>query len=102
MSKHYIRHDINDRVIKGFSDTPEFNNTILETDTCICQDGGRHFEWDGVINPPMHLKCGCPKYKNLMELMTEEDIAQWKTEQPITKQLLTHEQMDDLLTNYFK
>lgn len=79
MYKHYIRHDESSRVIKGFSSAFE---QPLQTDICICEDGGRHFEWQGNINPPMYLECGCPKYKNTMELMTEADIAYWESCQP--------------------
>lgn len=91
--KHYIRHDEQNRVIKGFSTAFE---QPLETDTCTCEDGDRHFEFDGEINPPLFLENRCPKYKGLMELMTEEDIAQWLLEQP-TPQLSEQEQrMQDL------
>ena len=44
MAKHYIRQDDNGFVIKGFSDIFE---QPLETDVCICEDGGRHFEYRG-------------------------------------------------------
>lgn len=50
MSKHYIRIDQNNRIIKGFSDDFE---EPMETDICINEDGGRHFEFLGNINPTL-------------------------------------------------
>lgn len=49
-NKHYIRVD-NGTVVYGFSDAFE---TSLETDICINENGGRHFELFGVINPPLY------------------------------------------------
>lgn len=46
-NKHYIRV-VDGIVIKGFSDAFE---KPLETDICINEKGGRHFEIDGRINP---------------------------------------------------
>lgn len=50
LNKHYIRVE-NGLVVKGFSDAFELP---LETDICINERGGRHFEIDGVINPPLY------------------------------------------------
>lgn len=48
MAKHYIRLNENDEIIKGF--TTDFEEP-LETDICINENGGRHFELLGEINP---------------------------------------------------
>lgn len=48
MAKHYIRVDEKNRVIKGFS--TDFEDPI-DTDICINENGGRHFEILGELNP---------------------------------------------------
>lgn len=48
MAKHYITTDEQGRVLRGFSDDfeqPEANAI------CINEDGGRHFQLNGVISP---------------------------------------------------
>ena len=60
MAKHYIMTDDSGRVLRGFStdfEQPDANAI------CICEDGGRHFELDGVVNPPMTDYNGAPLYK---------------------------------------
>ena len=59
-NKHYIRLDSENRIIKGFSDAFE---TALSTDICINEQGGRHFELNGVINPPLTNENGVYLYK---------------------------------------
>lgn len=49
-NKHYIRLDANSCIIIGFSDAFE---QPTDTDICINQEGGRHFELSGKINPPL-------------------------------------------------
>ena len=68
-NKHYIRLDGN-VVTKGFSDAFE---TPLETDICINEKGGRHFEIDGVINPLMFDMYGCHRYRYDGELRKATD-----------------------------
>jgi len=60
MAKHYIIADESGRILRGFSDDFEQPS---ESATCINEDGGRHFELDGVINPPMTDYNGVPLYK---------------------------------------
>lgn len=80
MNKHYIRHDSNGFVIKGFSDAFE---QPLETDICICEDGGRHFEYNGEVNPYLFCDDGCPKYKDsLKHEVTEQEHQEWLDMQP--------------------
>ena len=59
MAKHYVITDVAGRVLRGFSDDFE-----QPTDGAICinEDGGRHFELNGVINPPMTDYNGVPLY----------------------------------------
>jgi hypothetical protein len=58
--KHYIRVDASNRITSGFSDAFEQPE---ETDICINQEGGRHFELLGQINPPLVDMQGCHLYK---------------------------------------
>ena len=60
MAKHYIVSDENGRILRGFSDDFEqpTNGAI-----CICENGGRHFELNDVINPQMTDYNGVPLYK---------------------------------------
>lgn len=60
MAKHYIITDELGRVLRGFSD--DFEQPDANA-ICICEDGGRHFELNGVINPPMTDYSGVPLYK---------------------------------------
>ena len=50
MAKHYIVADETGRILRGFSD--DFEQPTGGA-ICINEDGGRHFELNGVINPPM-------------------------------------------------
>lgn len=59
-NKHYIKLDANNCIIKGFSDAFEQPE---ETDICINQEGGRHFELLGQVNPSLLDDYGCPEYK---------------------------------------
>lgn len=58
-NKHYIRIDEHNRIIKGFSDAFE---KPLETDICINEYGGRHFELGGCINPNLVNEYWCHLY----------------------------------------
>ncbi len=49
-NKHYIRLDSNNCIIKGISDVFEEPE---DSDICINQEGGRHFELLGQVNPPL-------------------------------------------------
>ncbi|MGN6715519.1 hypothetical protein [Anaerocolumna jejuensis] len=59
-NKHYIRLDANSCIIKGFSDAFEQPE---DGDICINQEGGRHFELLGQVNPNLYDGYGCPIYK---------------------------------------
>ena len=60
MAKHYAITDSLGLILRGFSDDFE-----QPTDGAICinEDGGRHFELHGVINPLMTDYNGAPLYK---------------------------------------
>ena len=60
MAKHYIITDEIGRIVRGFSDDFEQQDASA---ICICEDGGRHFELNGAINPPMVDEFGVPFYK---------------------------------------
>lgn len=60
MAKHYVTIDESNRVIHGFSD--EFEQPS-QCSICINENGDRHFELNGVINPPMTDYNGVPLYK---------------------------------------
>ena len=75
MSKHYIKLDENNRIIKGFSSDFE---QALQTDICINENGGRQFEMNGKINPSLIDKKGVflYKYENGQVIKrTDEEIA---------------------------
>ena len=60
MAKHYIITDESGRVLRGFSDDFEQPDASA---ICICEDGGRHFELNGIINPPTMDLQGRYRYK---------------------------------------
>lgn len=79
-NKHYIRLDTNNRIIKGFSDAFEQPE---EQDICINQEGGRHFELLGQVNPLLTNMDGSHLYKyedgNIVEITEaeqEEEVGQ--------------------------
>ena len=74
MAKHFIIADEFGRVLRGFSD--DFEQPDANA-ICINEDGGRHFELNGVINPPMTDYNGVPLYKfddKQMVARTQEEI----------------------------
>ena len=71
-NKHYIRLE-NTNITKGFSDAFE---TPLETDICVNEEGGRHFELFGVINPSL------VNYKGIYLYKYNEDVIK-KTDEEI-------------------
>lgn len=72
-NKHYIRVE-DTFIVKGFSDAFE---APLETDICINEKGGRHFEIDGEINPSLYNINGTHIYRYDTEIRkaTEEELA---------------------------
>ena len=60
MAKHYIITDESGRVLRGFSD--DFEQPDANA-ICICENGGRHFELNGSVNPLLISMNGVPLYK---------------------------------------
>ena len=60
MAKHYVIIDETGCILRGFSD--DFEQPDANA-ICINEDGGRHFELNGVINPPMTDYNVVPLYK---------------------------------------
>lgn len=50
MAKHFVLTDKQGHILRGFSDDFEHPDASA---ICINADGGRHFELNGVINPPL-------------------------------------------------
>jgi hypothetical protein len=77
MGKHYVRTDKHNNIVKGFSSDFE---QPQEGDVCINDNGGRHFELNGIVNPPMYTSNGLPKYKlenvQVVERTEEELVAE--------------------------
>lgn len=74
MAKHYVITDEAGRILRGFSDDFEHSDANA---ICINEDGGRHFEMNGVINPPMKDYNGVPLYKfdgNQVVERTQEEL----------------------------
>lgn len=96
-NKHYIRVE-DTLVVKGFSDAFELP---LETDICINEKGGRHFEIDGEINPSLFNENGTHVYRYDTELRkaTDEELASEyeviKPEEIISEEDLTLELLAD-------
>lgn len=79
-NKHYVKLDLNNYIIKGFSDAFE---QVIETDIYI-SEGGRHFELNGVINPSL-FNNGVPIYKfidDTVTVLSDADIQAYKASLP--------------------
>ena len=80
MAKHYIITDETGRILRGFSDDFEQPDASA---ICINEDGGRHFELDGVINPPMTDYNGTPLYKFDGKLVIERTKLELDADKPV-------------------
>ena len=95
-NKHYIRV-VDGIVTKGFSDAFE---EPTDTDICINEKGGRHFEIDGEINPPMFDERMCHIYRydtELRKATNEELEAEWQAMQPTEPDPTTDDILNALL-----
>ena len=75
MAKHYIIVGATGSILRGFSSDFEQPD---EDAICICEDGGRHFELNGVVNPPMMDMQGRYRYKlvdGVVVERTQEELA---------------------------
>jgi len=106
--KHYIRLDSNNNIVYGFSDAFE---QPQEGDICINENGGRHFELNGVINPSLAID-GIYRFKyvdgEIVEKTSEEIEAEKaalppppKTEMELLKEQLefTQAALDFIIMN---
>lgn len=80
MAKHYIITDGLGRVLRGFSD--DFEQPEASA-ICINEDGGRHFELNGVANLPLIDDYGASLYK----FDGEQVLARTKEELDADKQI---------------
>lgn len=80
MAKHYIITDEADRILRGFSDDFEQPD---ESAFCICEDGGRHFELNGVVNPPMMDMQGRFRYKLVEGAVVERTPEELAADVPL-------------------
>ena len=69
MSKHYIRIDEENKVIYGYSDDFE---EVVEGDICINENGGRHFELLGEVNPNLLDENSCHRFRYDSETTSTE------------------------------
>ena len=77
MAKHYITLNANGVVLRGFSTDFELPS---ENDVCIREDGERHFELNGVVNPPMTDYHGVPLYKLIDGVVVERTAEERQME----------------------
>lgn len=89
MAKHYIVIDETNRILRGFSD--DFEQST-EGAICINEDGGRHFELNGIINPPMTDYNGVPLYKLDGKQIIKRDEKEVAAETPIPVKTVTIEE----------
>lgn len=89
MAKHFIITDELGRVLRGFSDDFE-----QPTDGAICinEDGGRHFELNGVINPPMMDYSGTPLYSFDGKKVVARTKLQLEADKPVVISVPTIEE----------
>ena len=96
MAKHYIITDEVGHVLRGFSDDFEQPDTNA---ICINEDGGRHFELNGVINQPMTDYNGVPLYKFIDGQIVERTPAELEADKPIIVPIPTIEERTEALEN---
>jgi hypothetical protein len=78
-NKHYININEDNYITNGYSDAFQEPN---DDDICINEEGGRHFELLGVINPQLLNEDGCYIYKyedGKVRKATEEEIYEQET-----------------------
>lgn len=89
MAKHYVTTNENGAVLRGFS--TDFEQPAAN-DVCICEDGGRHFELNDVVNPPMTDYHGVPLYKFDGKQIINRDEKEVIAETPIPVKTVTIEE----------
>ena len=96
MAKHYIITDEQGRILRGFSDDFE-----QPTDGAICinEDGGRHFELNGVINPPMTDYNGTALYSFDGKKVVARTQEELDADKPVIVPIPTIEERTEALEN---
>ena len=94
MAKHYIITDDSGRVLRGFSDDFEQPDASA---VCINEDGGRHFELNGSINPPMADCSGVPLYKFNGEQVVARTQEELDADKPVVFAVPTIEERTSAL-----
>jgi hypothetical protein len=92
MAKHYIIIDELGRVLRGFSGDFEQPNVGA---ICINEDSGRHFELNGVINPPMTDYNGVPFYKFDGDEVVKRTQEELDADKPVATPAITTPSIDD-------
>lgn len=93
-NKHFIRLNTNNYIIKGFSDAFE---PPLDNDICVNQEGGRHFELLGNVNPPLIDLNGCHLYKYVDGVVTETREEERKAELASLPKVIVSDQQAEYL-----
>jgi len=89
MAKHYVIIDDSGRILRGFSD--DFEQPEVGA-ICICEDGGRHFELEGFINPPLSDHNGVPLYKYDGKFVLARTQAELDADKPVVVPVPTIEE----------
>ena len=92
MAKHYIITDESGRILRGFSDDFEQPDASA---ICINEDSGRHFELNGVINPPMTDYNGVPLYKFNGEQIVARTQEELDADKPAETPAITAPTIED-------
>ena len=96
MAKHYIITDEAGRIMHGFSDDFE---QPTDGAICICEDGGRHFELNGVTNPPMTDYSGVSLYKLDGDQVVARSQEELDADKPSIVPIPTLEERTEALEN---
>lgn len=92
MAKHYIIIDEVGRVLRGFSE--DFEQAEASA-ICVNEDGGRHFELNGVVNPPMTDYNGVPFYKFDGDEVVDRTQEEIDADKPVATPTITAPSIDD-------
>ena len=96
MAKHYVITDELGRVLRGFSD--DFEQPDANA-ICICEDGGRHFELNGVINQPLIDINGVSLFKFYGGKVVARSQEELEVDKPIIVPVPTIEERTEALEN---
>jgi len=96
MAKHYIITDELGRILRGFSD--DFKQPDANA-ICINEDSGRHFELNGVINPPLIDMNGISLFKFDSGKVVARSQKELEADKPIIVPVPTIEERTEALEN---